>query len=79
MTEGRKMVTSLLGIGGTAEGSQRHVTKMEICKSREELDATVLAMSMSMGENHSMHAEVKVKVGIRATYEESIDEGSRTK
>ena len=63
VTDGLKTVTSLLGIGGTAEGSQRQVTKMDMWRSSDGEGATVLAMSMSMGENHSMHAE-KVKDGI---------------
>ncbi len=36
--EGRSIVISLFGICGTASGSHRHVTKIEICKSRGKVD-----------------------------------------
>jgi len=52
-TGGRESITVELGITGTASGSQRHVTKIEMCKSMVLLDAAV-AISISMGANHSI-------------------------
>lgn len=42
------------GIGGTASGSQRQVTKMDMWRSSDEFAAT-FAMSISMGANQLMH------------------------
>ena len=44
------MVVMEFGMGGTASGSHRQVTKMEIWRSSEE-PAAAFAMSMSMGAN----------------------------
>ena len=52
-TDGQESMTVEFGNTGTASGSQRHVTKMEMCKSMVLFDAAV-AISISMGANHSI-------------------------
>lgn len=49
------IVTSEFGMGGIASGSQMHVTNTDMCRSND-VPSAIVAISMSIGANHSMDA-----------------------